>query len=170
MIPVSDQAFYTSFKAYEDTQAVLQDYERTRDPALLSHLRSLKPACETAVETWLSMLENAGDGNPMRDVVLMGLSMMYRMLGGAHMYLNESADAIACYESAYDVGLQIGEVSEIVQPLNNLGILSLEAGDFPSAEEYFRQAISHLDAAGEAEFGPTLRRNLDNARARHKGR
>lgn len=159
------EEFMKALMAFQDAQAVLVEYEETRDPSLLSRVRSVKPRCEAAIDTWLSSLNGMSEDHPLRPVLLKGLSMVYRMLAGAHMYLAEYDDAKSCYESARDIGHEIGEASEIVQPLNNLGLIALEQGNPAEAVDYFRQAIADLDGPAEKEFGPTLRKNLASAEA-----
>ncbi len=157
--------FAGALRAYQNTQALLQKYERTRNASLLPEIRKAKVESERAVDTWLSALQKAEEGNPMREPILFGLSMIYRMLGGAHMYLQEFDEATNCYESAVEIGDQIGQGSEVVQSLNNLGMIAMQRGRPAEAVDFIERAISKLDKKLDKEFGTVLRRNLQAAKA-----
>jgi tetratricopeptide (TPR) repeat protein len=157
---VSDRRGVEAFAFLAECDAILNDYEQTRDPALLPTIRAVKPRCQSAIDTWLSSLEAAPEDSPVRQVFLTSLAMMYLKLGCAHLYLSETEDARNCFEHARDTGIQTGRSSEVAQAANNLGLIALEQGDMSEAASYFRWAIGRLDAETEREFGSTLRKNL----------
>ena len=82
------------------------------------------------------------------------------MLGGMHMYLLEYPDAKNCYESALELGKELGSASEVVQPLNDLGIIAQQQNNPVEAVKSFRLALEHLDDNTERQFGATIRKNL----------
>jgi tetratricopeptide (TPR) repeat protein len=82
------------------------------------------------------------------------------MLGGVHMYLTEYSNAKSCYKSAIELGEELGETSEVVQSLNNLGLIEMEQHNPAEAARFFRMAKDRLDNKTDREFGATIRKNL----------
>lgn len=155
-----------ALEAFQKSQDLLIEYEKTKNPALLPKLKSVKPECQNAIDFWLSFLNESEETDPIiRKVQLTTLSMTYRMLGGVHMYLSEYTDAKNCYESAREIGKELDDASEVVQSLNNLGTIALMQDDPAKATELFQCALDCLDGETEREFGPTLRKNFRMAKS-----
>lgn len=72
--------------AFQQSQTLLIQYENTKDSSLLPKIKSVKVDCQRAIDTWISKLHSIDNADPVRPILLMALSMVYRMLGGAHMY------------------------------------------------------------------------------------
>ena len=142
---------------YMEAEKVLTAYENG-ELTDLTRISKIKEKLESAIDLNLAVLVDIP--KEMRLPIVGLLSGLYRFLGGAHMYLEEYDPAKECYENAQDMGKDIEMSAEIVQALNNLGIIALKQSDPVEARMQFKQAIAYLDKETDSQFGKAIRRNL----------
>ena len=89
----------------------------------------------------LSLLKNA----EVRDAVV-----LWNDLGHIHQKQRRFSDAEHDFLTALNINarLQVPDLGEKASSLNNLGILALQQGQLPQAEERLQQALGVLDSAG----------------------
>ncbi|MDJ0771557.1 MAG: tetratricopeptide repeat protein [Ilumatobacter sp.] len=153
--------FGSAIAVYQQAELVLTAYEASGGAVGSDKLRDIKVDLEEAIDLQLAVLAKTDDER--RPPFAMLLCGLYRFLGGAHMYLEEYGPAVDCYESARELGADMGFSSEVVQALNNMGRIAMQQGDAAEAARQLKRAVAGLDAETEAKFGREVRKNLATA-------
>lgn len=95
---------------------------------------------------------------PQTDPALQAL--LRNTLGDVHRILGAFDAARAAYEAMRALHAATDDIWGLARAFNNLGILAGTQGDYPTAEEHFRQSLDHFRAIGDRSGTARILHNL----------